>query len=213
MDEIQVYREIVRLINENKLDQALKLISKKTMNECMGLIYKNTRLENPYEALNIFYDAFLTFAQKVQSGSFLYQGEKQTEGYFKSACVLKAKEYNRIAGRIPPIVPIDTICADSDYDDEFENERKKFGKEYFEYSGVDLWEGEKEEKFSFGNVLMLFHKLDEKCKFIIILKHIVGLSHEQIAYMIGSFYEIGSRDVSKTELNRCMNKLKTMVYN
>jgi hypothetical protein len=214
MDEIHVFKEIVRLIKEDKLDQSLKMISKKLMNDCMGLIYKNTRLENPHEAMNLFYDAFLTFAHKVQSGSFLYEGEKQTEGYFKTSCVFKAKEYKRGVYNQPEIIPIDLIEKYADeFDNEYENQRNKLQQEYMEYAGLDIWGENEKENLKFNSLVPFFHQLEDECKFIIFLKHIIGLSHEEIADKLGLFYQIGNSDVSKTTLNRCMNELRRMVYN
>jgi hypothetical protein len=91
--------------------------------------------------------------------------------------------------------------------DQYEEERANEYDHVNEKYGIDLSSVDAEEVFP-GEVINAFHSLNEKCKFLLVFKYMLNLSHKDIVDCLCNFYELKNENVSKTELKRCLDRLK-----
>jgi hypothetical protein len=203
-----IKRGIEHILSGN-IDEGTDLLSKRLSHRSTSLIISKTRLSNKNEALSIFYESLLIFADQVKSKKFVYIDDARAVSYINTLCLNKAREYCKIlkSGYI-----LDSSLLNeykNDYIDLYEDVRNEEYESKIR-SGYELQPDKTEEDFPI-EVVNAFHNLKEKCKFLIILKYKLKLKHEQIVEALTPFFQIKNKEVSKAELQRCMNYLKTMV--
>jgi len=204
--------EIIRLIQENQTDQALKLILMKHSRDCLPLIRSKTKNLDRYESLAILYDAFLDFCDRVMRNDYQYRDDTSFLSYFKSACVNKAREFNRDL-TLPDFILLPEVLdlVKDDVDEAKENAMQEFLEEKREKYGIELEFREDDQLDALmDKVVRIFHQLNDKCKFLIVLKFFMKMSHNEIVDALRFFYEIKNDAVSKTELHRCIERMKVM---
>jgi hypothetical protein len=206
------YVEILSLIRDNNMNQALKAVDYRLAKDCLLLIRSKTKKLDSNEVYAIFYYAFLDFCEKVKKGRFKYQNDSAFESYFKKGCVNHALQKTRELLHTELILPVEIL-------ELLENESSKVGKdiekdfikEKLELYGIQL-DFEEDGIFSYlPQVIKSFHSLGELCKFLIILRFFVKLSHQEISNNLSVFYNIKNANVSKTQFNRCMDRIKENV--
>lgn len=201
--------EIIRLIRENQRDRALKMMVMKHATDCLPLIRSKTRNLDRYELLSVMYHAFLDFCDRVDRKEYTYRDDASFLSYFKTACVNQAREFNR-AVDLPDIVLLPEILelVKDDAREAEEAARKEFLEEKRAAYGIELDLETEEETDLMDEVVRLFHKLNDKCKFLLVLKFFLNMSHREIADALRLFFEIGNENVSKSELHRCIERMK-----
>lgn len=209
--ETHADQEIVDLIKTKKMDKALSLIYNRHSRDCLPLIRMKTRNLNRYEMLSMFYGAFLDLSDRIASGAYEYRDDPSFLSYFKTACVNQAREYNRtfclpdfiLSSEILGIMQDDCRESEKIAREDFIQEKKK-------RYGIDLeLPVEKDgEADPLTEVVKAFHTLSDRCKFLIVLKFFVNLSHREIVDALNLFFEIRNEDVSKSELHRCLRYIK-----
>lgn len=205
-------RDIIRLIREDKSDQALKLLLKMHSKDCLPLIRSKTKNLDRYEVMSILYDAFLDFSDRVRRGEYEYRDEASFLSYFKTACVNKAREFNRDRA-LPDFILLPEVLEM--VKDDAEEAREQAKLDFFEEKranyGIEL-EFEEGDQLDvlMDRVVHIFHQMSDKCKFLIVLKFFMKMSHQEIVDALRLFFEIKNESVSKTELYRCIERMKVM---
>jgi len=207
------FEKAILHIQNEELEEGLQLLSEHLLKDCILLISSITREQNKYELYSLFYDSYLDFAGKVRDGKFSYVSDSAFKSFFKTACSHKAKEYNRKYNRYNEWLSEDFIEKNFEsYEDLFqENKKTEYDLAYEKY-GIDLSSTETDHEFPV-DVIKAFHKLNEKCKFLVVLKYMINLSHKEIVDCLSNFYELKNENVSKTELKRCLDNLKRQTLN
>lgn len=215
--------EIIRLIlnaDENNRNKAMQLLQEKYFKKCLPVIRKTIWNLTDSEYQSIFNDEMLTFCDKVIDGSFQYRAKISLLSYLKRGCVNKAHEYYRIYSN--PRKNSDEIVGEygiDDFNKEELNAELDFQDDKYARYGIELDFGEEDEEkertrkedIKLDEIIRVFQHLSEICKFIIILKFFAKLTHEEIADSLRFMYGIANSNVSRTYLNRCMDRMKEMV--
>jgi DNA-directed RNA polymerase specialized sigma subunit len=140
-------------------------------------------------------------------------GDDAFKSFFKTACMHQAKESMREEDS-PDYIPLYDVFTDESEDAQeiysdiqtVEYQRK------LDMYGIDLKSVEDQED-RLPMVVKAFHSLSEKCKFLILLRYFVNLSHHDIVETLYNFYEIKNEDVSKAELSRCLKYIRIKIEN
>ncbi|MDD4747401.1 MAG: hypothetical protein PHW19_08970 [Salinivirgaceae bacterium] len=196
------------LISNEELESALKIVSEHLLNDCIMLMASLTKIRNRYELYSLYYENYLDFVGKIRAGKFDYASDAAFKSFFKTGCSYRAKEYKRTFSKTDEW-PAEHLA---DVDPEFINGifQEKKEKEYsdvYERYGIHLEDVAEEEIFP-AEVIKTFHTLNEKCKFLVVMKYMLNLSHKNIVDCLCNFYELKNENVSKSELKRCIEKLK-----
>ena len=205
--------EAIPLIKNNELEEGLHILSEHLLRECIPLMASLNKQSTKYELYSLYYDNFLDFVNKVQTDKFIFTNDAALKSYFKTGCTHRAKEQQRKLSK--PKDWLDESYFDhymGDMDESFEASRKNEYADVMEKYGVDLSGQEAEEEFPL-QVIKAFHSLNEKCKFLVVLKYMINLSHKDIVDCLSNFYELKNENVSKTELKRCLDNLKKQTVN
>lgn len=177
------------------------------------LMSAKTSTNDKYELYSLFHDNFLDFTVKVKESKFEYVSDSALISFFKTGCSHRAKEHRRMFGKNNDWLSVTDF---ENYTEEFDNifQEKKINeyKTVYERYGVNLEEVESEDIFP-TEVIKGFHSLNEKCKFLLVMKYMLGLSHKSIVDCLCNFYELKNENVSKSELKRCIERLKKTVVN
>jgi len=210
--EVNTDREIIQLILEGKPELALKLLLKRHSKECLPLIRSKTRGLDRYGLLAILYDAFLDFSDRVKRGNYEYRDDASFLSYFKTACVNKARDYNREL-TLPDFILVPEVMemVRDEAGEALEHARKDFVEDKRMRYRVEMdFEDDGEMDTLMNKVVRIFHQLNDKCKFLIVLKFFMKMSHQEIVDALRFFFEIKNESVSKTELYRCIERMKIM---
>lgn len=195
-------------IQNEELEQGLEIISSHLLVDCIMLMASITKEQNKYELYSLFYDNYLDFAGKVRENKFDYVSDASLKSFFKTGCTHRAREYNR-AFRKPDDWISETFFEknisrfDEIFDENCQSEYEMVQEKY----GIDLGQMETDVDFPM-EVVRAFHTLNEKCKFLLVLKYMLNLSHKDIVDCLCHFYELKNVNVSKTELKRCLDNLR-----
>jgi len=203
------YNLFLEYFTKGDLRNSLHILTQSMFKECADLMRSKTGIEDESELLGLFHDAFLYFDEKYKSGKFEFREYESFRSYFKTACLNKAKEFRRYIKGPQYIISYENL---NQYEEEFEQSvEEQRNEEYQEINqlyGIDLYESEEPEIDMYKEAVRSFHTLNDKCKFLIVLKHFLKLSHNQIVEALRMFFEIKNENVSKTELQRCMDGLR-----
>lgn len=209
MDFELVYKKM----KEGNDDEALRLLSKKLMQESINLIKSRSIFKDEYEATSVYYNAYLYVKRLIDKDKFSFMGDDAFRSFFKTACMHQAKVSMREEEN-PDYIPLyDVITDESDDTREIyeEIQSAEYHRKFDKY-GIDLKSVEDQED-RLPMVVKAFHSLSEKCKFLILLKYFVRLSHHDIVETLYDFYEIKNEDVSKAELSRCLKYIRIKIDN
>lgn len=212
MEKNSVFNKAFTHISNEELEQGLKIISEHLLRDCIMLMASLTREQNKYELYSLFYENYLDLAAKVKSGSFSFVSDAAFKSFFKTGCSHRAKEYNRSVNRPKEWLTDNFFSEQEDALDEAFEECKT--EEYSRISaqyGIDLNTVEQEDDMP-AMVISAFHNLNEKCKFLVVMKYMLSLSHKDIVDCLSNFYELKNENVSKTELKRCLDNLKKQSF-
>lgn len=205
--------EAIPLIKSNKLEEGLHIISEHLLRECIPLMASLNKQSTKYELYSLFYDNYLDFVGKVHAEKFIFTTEAALKSYFKTGCTHRAKEQQRKFSK--PKDWLDESFFENnmtDLDESYDDSRKHEYANVMDKYGVDLSGQDTEVEFP-QQVIKAFHALNEKCKFLVVLKYMVNLSHKDIVDCLSNFYELKNENVSKTELKRCLDHLKKQSVN
>jgi|GEM_PF-6575623 len=202
------YSTVFEQIKTGNDEKALQNMANTLMPECIKLIQTRSIYKDTYEASNVFYHAYLYVKSKIERGKCTFMGNESFKSYYKTACMHIAKEFMR-TDESPNVVPIpeEWIYIAEDADEHFSQIQQQIYQRKLELYGVDLSKPDLPENI-LTSVVREFHNLNEKCKFLIILKYFINLSHFDIVESLYLFYEIKNEDVSKSELSRCIRTLR-----
>ena len=207
------FEKAIQHIQNEELEEGLQLLSEHLLKDCILLISSITREQNKYELYSLFYDSYLDFAGKVKEGKFSFVSDSAFKSFFKTACSHKAKEYKRKFNKYDDWLSENFFERNFEsYDDLFQENKKTEYELVYEKYGISLSTSESEQEFPL-EVIKAFHKLNEKCKFLVVLKYMINLSHKEIVDCLCNFYELKNENVSKTELKRCLDNLKKQTVN
>lgn len=202
-------KKALDLIREKRIDEGRVILTEKLSARCVSAIMAKIRISNRNEALSIFYDSLLLFIDKISDNKFNYENDEKLVSYFKTICINKAKEYSRYI-RKGYLVSSESIGENlNDFNELFTDTRDEVYNDKLK-EGFDIKTDEIENDFPV-EVIREFHNLNEKCKFLIILKYKLKLKHEEIVEALAPFFKIKNREVSKAELQRCMQYLRSKV--
>jgi hypothetical protein len=203
----------IRHIQNNELEQALHIISSHLLKDCIMLMASLSKDQNKYELYSLFYENYLDFVNKVQNNKFTYASDAALKSFFKTGCTHRAKEQYRAMSK--PKDWLDEsffINKDQSLDDAYEDcKQEEYARVMSQY-GIDLSADESEDEIP-AQVINAFHTLNEKCKFLVVLKYMISLSHKEIVDCLSNFYELKNENVSKSELKRCLDHLKKNTVN
>jgi hypothetical protein len=203
-------QKAIVLLEEGHIETARKLISHLLSEECIGLIISKTSICNRNEALSIYYEALLLFCDQITNKKFTYKDEPQCKGYIKKNCFNKAMEYDRLIKGSKFLVSSEVL---ENYEEEFVDFYEELRTTEYEkkkQAGIEISIQKLMDTFPIA-VIDAFHTLKEKCKLLIILKYKMNLKHDEVINILLPFYKIKNKDVSKVELQRCLNSLKEEV--
>ncbi len=203
-----VFEKAFRHIQNDELEEGLTIVSEHLLNDCIMLMSSISGVKNKYELYSLFHDNYLDFVNKVKEGKFSYVSDTAFKSFFKTGCSNKAKEYKRVFNKKEDWLSEDFFERNLEqFDNMFEaNKKTEYGVIYEKY-GINLDSEETDEEFP-ADVVKAFHLLNEKCKFLLVLKYMINLSHKEIVDCLCNFYELKNENVSKTELKRCLDNLK-----
>lgn len=208
MNQESKLEHAIFLINKDQLSGALEIISAHLLHDCILLMASKLKDNTRYELYSLFYDNYLDFANKVKEGKFQYSSDASMKSYFKTGCSHRAKEHMNSTKKTRDWLSIDFFeKSASEYADQYEAEKNAEYEKVKDKYGIDLASVETEEVFPM-EVISAFHLLNEKCKFLIVFKYMLNLSHKNIVDCLSNFYELKNENVSKTELKRCLDQLK-----
>jgi len=194
------------------MDQALTLLYSRHSKDCLPIILSEVKNLNRYEVLSIFYYAFLNFCDRVPTGEFQYRNDASFTGYFKTACVNQARKFRREYALPAFILPSEMLeVMKDDVNEAEELAEQDFLEDKKNRYAIEL-KFEEDNKFDLlDEVVRVFHAMNDKCKFLLVLKFFLNLSHREIADALRLFYEIKNENVSKSELYRCLDYIKARV--
>lgn len=208
MEQESKLEHAILLISEGHLSQALEIISAHLLQDCIMLMASMLKNKNRYELYSLYYDNYLDFAKKVKEGKFQYVSDAAMKSFFKTGCSHRAKEQINSIKKSNDWLPIDFFEKSAgEFADRYEAEKNAEYERVKDKYGIDLASVETEEVFPM-EVIKAFHTLSEKCKFLLVLKYMLNLSHKNIVDCLCNFYELKNENVSKTELKRCLDNLK-----
>ncbi len=208
MEQESTLEHAILLIREDQLSEALEIISAHLLHDCIMLMASMLKDKNRYELYSLYYDNYLDFAKKVKEGKFQYVSDAAMKSFFKTGCSHRAKEQMNAAKKTNDWLSIDFFeNSAGNYNDEYEAEKNAEYERVKDRYGIDLASIETEDVFPM-DVIGAFHSLNEKCKFLLVLKYMLNLSHKNIVDCLSSLYELKNENVSKTELKRCLDNLK-----
>jgi hypothetical protein len=214
MEQIS-YPEIIWLIEDSNMDLAIKQLYRKMAKDCIPLIRSRVHQLTYNEALSVFYFAFLDLCGRIKNGSYEYRSDPSFESYFKTSCVNQSEKYRRefIPDMLVPTEFFEFIRDEAEHTIQEEEERFKAEK-----SEMGLLKHVIDDVVDTGarfdvmdEVVKVFHDLNDKCKFLIVLKFFLNLSHRQIVDSLHLFYGISSEDVCKTDLYRCLVQIRKKI--
>ncbi len=195
-------------IQNEELEEGLQLVAENLLRDCIMLIASITKEQNKYELYSLFYDSYLDFANKVREGKFSYVSDSAFKSFFKTACSHKAKEHKRIFRKNEDWLSESFFDRHFEsFDELFQENRKTEYDLVYEKYGISISTSDIDQEFPV-EVIKAFHKLNEKCKFLVVLKYMINLSHKEIVDCLCNFYELKNENVSKSELKRCLDNLK-----
>lgn len=198
----------VNLIRNDNLPEALEIINKFLLKDCISLIASKLKNRTNYEYFSLFYDNFLDFAGKVNNGKFKFTSESALRSFFKTGCTYRAKEEITKESKTNDWLSMDVFEQSAGtMDDIYEAEKNAAYEKIKAKYDIDL-SGTAEDDLVPMDVLKAFHTLNEKCKFLVVLKYMVNLSHKDIVDTLSSLYGLKNENVSKTELKRCLDYLR-----
>jgi hypothetical protein len=207
------YSDIIDLIRKKEIDVALKELVLRLSKDCIPLIRSKNKTLTRHEVLGIFYYAFLDLSDRIEAGKFQFQDDSSFISYFKTSCVNQTYKLSREMSVKELILPGEILEI---LDREATEIRREVRSNFIENKvnlydiKLDLPDIEDEGSDHLNEVVKVFHTLNDKCKFLIVLKFFLKLSHQEISDSLNLFYEIRSPDVSKTELYRCIGTIKRM---
>lgn len=211
MQKESVFKEVFNLIKDDNLESGLKIISKHLLRDCVMLMSSKTITNDKYELYSLFHDNFLDFATKVKEGRFEYKSDSAFISFFKTGCSHRAKEHRRLYGKNDDWLSVTDFESHSDeLDNIFQENKTNEYKSVYETYGINLEDIESKEVFPL-EVIKGFHSMNEKCKFLLVMKYMLNLSHKNIVDCLCNFYELKNENVSKSELKRCIERLKKTV--
>jgi hypothetical protein len=200
--------DVLPLIKDNHLEEGLHIMSEHLLRECIMLMASHNKQATKYELYALYYDNYLDFVNKVQADKFNFSTDAALKSYFKTGCTHRVKEQQRLMQK--PKDWLDESYFEhhiDDIDESFSDSRNSEYAAVLDKYGVDLSLYDSEEDFP-SQVIKAFHTLNEKCKFLVVLKYMINLSHKDIVDCLSNFYELKNENVSKTELKRCLDHLK-----
>ncbi len=213
MKQESTLEHAINLIRKNQLSEALGIISDHLLQDCIMLMASMLRDKNNYELYSLFYDNYLDFSKKVSDGKFQYSTDAALKSYFKTGCSLRAKEHLNQSKKTRDWLSLDYFEKTAgEYAERYEAEKNEQYEIIKDKYGIDLASVETDEVFPM-EVISAFHSLNEKCKFLIVLKYMLNLTHKSIVDCLSNFYELKNENVSKTELKRCLDHLKKKSIN
>ncbi|MDZ4203491.1 MAG: hypothetical protein U1C46_01615 [Bacteroidales bacterium] len=208
MADESVFEKAIGLIQRDQLEESLKLIAESLLKECVMLMASISGRKDKYELYSLFYDNFLDVAGRIKDGKFEFVSDSAFKSYFKTGCSHKIKEQNRFFRKSSDWLEIEFFERNVEGFENFFYEEKKDGyAQILKEQLIDLNSVETEEDFPLL-VIRAFHSLNEKCKFLVVMKYMLNLSHKDIVDCLCNFYELKNENVSKTELKRCLDQLK-----
>lgn len=213
MEKETELKKAFQYIQAGALEDALRIISENLLRESIMLMASINKGQTKYELYSLFYENFMDFADKVQEGKFTYASDAALKSFFKTGCTHKAKEQHRMFTKSKDWLEISFFENHSDdFDESFEDCKKEEYDVVLEKYGVDLNSVDSTDEVPI-NVITAFHELNEKCKFLVVLKYMLSLSHKDIVDCLSNFYELKNENVSKVELKRCLDNLKKQTAN
>lgn len=199
-------------IRNEELDDGLNIISKHLLQDCIMLMSTITQEQNKYELYSLFYENYLDLVTKIKTGSFIYVSDSAFKSFFKTGCTHRAKEFNRAVNRPKEWFTHDFVeDQNAAIEEEFEQIKTEEYSSILDKYGIDLNTPDAEEDMP-ATVIKAFHSLNEKCKFLLVMKYMLSLSHKEIVDCLSNFYELKNENVSKTELKRCLDNLKKQSF-
>jgi DNA-directed RNA polymerase specialized sigma24 family protein len=211
--------EIIQLLIIGDLqsrNKAMEELHVRYFKKCLPVIRKTTWKKTDSEYQSIFNEALEVFCNKVIEGSFEYRETQKLLSYLKKGCYYKALEdyhkninENEVDGKnIEGYSNYHYQGEELDAENDFLED--KLGRYDIE---LDFEEDEdkeqtKKEDVRLDDLIRAFQTLSDICKFLIILKFFAKQSHQQIADTLRFMFGLSDADVSKTYLNRCMNRIK-----
>ncbi|MCX6223734.1 MAG: hypothetical protein NTV01_03125 [Bacteroidia bacterium] len=206
------YSNIIELIRKKEIDIALKNLDIRLSKDCFPLIRAKNRSLTRHEVLGVFYYAFLDLCDRIAEEKFQFVDDSSFVSYFKTSCVNQTYKLSREQSIKELILPVD-ILENLEVNRTLVDVGKDFFNNKMELYGIELQMEDIEDEISgcLNEVVKVFHTLGDKCKFLIVLKFFLKLSHQEISDSLNLFYEIKSPDVSKTELYRCIGNMKRII--
>jgi hypothetical protein len=202
----------VSLIKNDNLHEALEIINKYLLKDCIALIASRLKNRTNYEYFSLFYDNFLDFTEKIRNGKFKFTSDSALKSYFKTGCSHRAKEEINKDIKANDFLSMDIFEKSAgNIDDLYEAEKNLEYERVKNSLDIDLSQPEVDEALPM-DVLKQFHSLNEKCKFLVVLKYMVNLSHKEIVDTLSSLYGLKNENVSKSELKRCLDHLRKNLY-
>jgi hypothetical protein len=206
------YGEIVDLIKNKNMDLALKILFSKLSNECLRLIRSKRKNITHYEAIGIFYYAFLDLCERINSDKFIFQNDSAFITYFKTACVHQVFAFIRETSSPVILLPREVYeLLHEEGKEKIQQSKNDFIGEKKNLYDIEIQFTEEETFDYLGEVIRSFHLLGEKCKILILLKYFVQQTHEQISDILRLFYDVHNANVAKTQLSRCIRDMRKMV--
>jgi DNA-directed RNA polymerase specialized sigma24 family protein len=202
--------QIIEMIADARYDEALNGLYRKAGKECLLLIKSKSRRINHSEAMSIFYASFLEFCRKSAEGDFSYRDEDAFISYFKTTCAHQSYRHLR-EEKMPGFIIEDDITdvLGADADIVARDTVSTFVKHKAEKYDISLDPEEVSPKQSLlKEVTRVFHGLSDRCKFLIVLKFFLNLSHREIVDTLDIFYGIRNEEVCKTDLYRCLEQIR-----
>lgn len=202
----------IELIRNGKEEEGRLILLKLMSKVSISYMLNQEITLSEKEAKVIFYEAVVSVCEKIKSGEFSHIEPDAFRNYLKNNCAFKAREYKRSEELPPFVVTPDYI---DNYSTLYKNllyERQKEEYMHFQTLNDIHIKPEKSDKTLLSiKVIKAYHSLGEKCKILILLRHILGLSDTEIATSLFPFYEIKNERISHSEIQRCMKRLHDTV--
>jgi hypothetical protein len=199
-------QDIIDLIVIKNKNQALKFLTIRHCIEFLPIIRSNTKHLSLHEHLSIYYDAFLYFCDKVSIGAFKFTDDDAFISYFKESCKIAAKKFNRTFRPKQLVLPneIKEYFLD-DLADAEECARREFIEMH---PGIDIPILPDDGADLFNEIIRIFPLMNDECKFLLVLKYFLKLTHKEIVIALSSFFQIQNERVSITSLHRCYDFIR-----
>ncbi len=186
------YDQVVVLIHKGDKERACRVFLHLAEKDMVNFLNRRYGWERD-EALNLVHQCYLLVEKKILA----QEVESFSRAYVRNICEkLAANQYRKI------------MRERENCSKYIEETKQMYRQEMKSYIGIDLYADNR--SVNYAKILGGFRKLGFNCQEIIKLKYMEGYSHSQIVEQV---YSIKTEAISRTNLKRCMQKLRKLIFN